>query len=77
MNIASFNLQEVIETLSAAIMNLSTITELAESTVVVLVEHIKTCVKMLQESLKGSFDFCTVNLYSVYCIIIFQQISLC
>ena len=35
------------------IMNLSTITELTESTVTLLVEHIRACVKMLHDSLTG------------------------
>ena len=39
--------------LCTVILNLSTINELTESTVTLLVEHIRACVKMLRDSLTG------------------------
>ena len=36
------------------ILNLSTITELTESTVTLLLEHIRACAKMLHDSLTGN-----------------------
>ena len=63
--------------LCTVILNLSTVAELTEGTVTILMEHIKTCFKMLRDSLTGIF---VVQLYipSQYCIIsvVFQQILL-
>ena len=59
---SNVSLQEVTNTLCTAILTLSTITELAESTVVVLVGQIRDCVIMLQDSLTGSGCF-TISMY--------------
>lgn len=52
--------------LCTVILKLSMITELTESTVTLLVEHIRACVKMLHDSLTGHAQCRGINLYPFY-----------
>ena len=50
--------------LCTVILNLSAVTELTEGTVTVLVEHIRTCFKMLSDSLTG-YPCCCMYLHNL------------